>query len=146
MKVFVQSHTGIPLMPTTSRRARLWLKAKRARVVRREPFTIRLRFETSAYTQPVTIGVDMGSQTVGLAATANKEVVFQAEMHLRTDISGRLTRRRQYRHARRSRKTRYRAARLAQSSQEGRLACALASLEGRGHHQSGPFSCQPCAR
>jgi 5-methylcytosine-specific restriction endonuclease McrA len=111
MKVFVQSHIGKPLMPTTSRRARLWLKAKRARVVRREPFTIRLRFETSAYTQPVTIGVDMGSQTVGLAATANKEVVFQAEMHLRTDISGRLTRRRQYRHARRSRKTRYRAAR-----------------------------------
>jgi hypothetical protein len=78
MKVFVQSHTGKQLMPTTPRRARLWLKAKRAWVVRREPFTIQLCFETSAYTQPVTIGVDTGSQTVGLAATANREAVFQA--------------------------------------------------------------------
>jgi hypothetical protein len=113
MKVFVQSHSGKPMMPTTPRRARLWLTAKRARVVTREPFTIQLRFETSAYTQPVTIGVDTGSQTVGLAATANREVVFQAEMHLRTDISGKLTQRRQYRRTRRSRKTRYRAARWA---------------------------------
>ena len=111
MKVFVQSHTGKPLMPTTPRRARLWLKAKRAWVVRREPFTIQLCFETSANTQPVTIGVDTGSQTVGLAATANREVVFQAEIHLRTDISWKLIQRRQYRRTRRSRKTRYRAAR-----------------------------------
>lgn len=113
MKVFVLSHTGKPLMPTTPRRARLWLTAKRARVVRREPFTIQLRFATGAYTQPATVGVDTGSQTVGLAATANREVVFQAEMHLRTDVSLRLTQRRQYRQARRSRKTRYRAARWA---------------------------------
>lgn len=111
MKVFVQAPTGKPLMPTTPRRARLWLKAKRAWVVCREPFTIQLRFETSAYTQPVTIGVDTGSQTVGLAATANREVVFQAEMRLRSDISGKLTQRRQYRRTRRSRKTRYRGPR-----------------------------------
>jgi 5-methylcytosine-specific restriction endonuclease McrA len=113
MKVFVQSHTGRPLMPTTPRRARLWLEAKRARVVSREPFTIQLRFETTAYTQPVTVGVDTGSRTVGIAATANQEVVFQAEMHLRTDISGKQIRRRQYRRTRRSRKTRYRASRWA---------------------------------
>jgi len=113
MKVFVLSQTGIPLMPTTPRRARLWLKAKRACVVRREPFTIQLRVETTTYTQPGTVGVDTGSKTVGLAATANREVVFQAEMYLRTDISGKLTQRRQYRHARRSRKTRYRALRWA---------------------------------
>jgi hypothetical protein len=113
MKVFVLSHTGKPLMPTTPRRARLFLQTRRARVVTREPFTIQLRFETTTHTQPVTVGVDTGSQTVGLAATANREVVFQAEMRLRTDISGKLTRRRQYRRTRRSRKTRYRAARWA---------------------------------
>ncbi len=113
MKVFVLSHTGKPLMPTTPRRARLWLTAKRARVVRREPFTIQLRFETTTYTQPASVGVDTGSQTVGIAATANREVIFQAEMHLRTDVSRKLTQRRQYRRARRSRKTRYRAARWA---------------------------------
>ena len=113
MKVFVLSHLGKPLMPTTPRRARILLTTRRARVVTREPFTIQLRFETTTHTQPVTVGVDTGSQTLGLAATANKEVLFQAEVLLRTDISGKLTRRRQYRRARRSRKTRYRAARWA---------------------------------
>ncbi len=38
---------------------------------------------------------------------------MQAEIHLRTDIRGKLTRRRAYRRTRRSRKTRYRAARWA---------------------------------
>ena len=113
MKVFVLSHTGTPLMPTTPRRARIFLSTRRACVVTREPFTIQLCFETTTYTQPVTVGVDTGSQTVGIAATANREVIFQAEMRLRTDISGKLMQRRQYRHARRSRKTRYRAARWA---------------------------------
>src|SRR6266566_5371949 len=78
-----------------------------------EPFTIQLCFETTTYTQPITVGVDTGSHTVGIAATANREVVFQAEMRLCTDISGKLTQRRQYRRTRRARKTRYRAARWA---------------------------------
>jgi hypothetical protein len=113
MRVFVLAHSGNPLMPTTPRRARIFLNTRRARVVSREPFTIQLRFATTTHTQPVTVGVDTGSQTVGIAATANREVVFQAEMRLRTDISGKLMQRRQYRRARRSRKTRYRAARWA---------------------------------
>ncbi|MGZ3645993.1 MAG: RNA-guided endonuclease IscB [Ktedonobacteraceae bacterium] len=100
-------------MPTTPRRARLWLKARRARVVRRDPFTIQLRFETTSYTQPATVGVDTGSQAVGLAALANGEVLVQAEVHLRTDISEKLAQRRTYRRARRSRKTRYRPAKWA---------------------------------
>ena len=108
MRVFVLSHSGKPLMPTTPRRARIFLKTRRARVVTCEPFTIQLRFETTTHTQPVTVGVDTGSQTVGIAATANMEVVLQVEIRLRTDISGKLIRRRQYRRTRRSRKTRYR--------------------------------------
>ena len=113
MKVFVLSKEHKPLMPTTPRRARLWLKAKRARVVCREPFTIQLRFETTAYAQPVTVGVDMGSQTVGVAAISLGEVAYQAEVALRTDIASKLAQRRAYRRNRRSRKTRYRAVRFA---------------------------------
>ena len=113
MRVFVLSREGYPLMPTTPRRARLWLKARRARVVRRDPFTIQLRFETTSYMQPVTVGVDTGSKAVGLAALANGEVLLQAEVQLRTDISEKLAQRRTYRRARRSRKTRYRPARWA---------------------------------
>jgi 5-methylcytosine-specific restriction endonuclease McrA len=111
MRVFVLSKEGIPLMPTTPRRARLWLKARRAKVVRHEPFTIQLRFETTSYTQSVTIGVDTGSKTVGIAAIANGETLLQAEVQLRTNISEKLTRRRTYRRTRRSRRTRYRAPR-----------------------------------
>ena len=113
MRVFVISREGIPLMPTTPRRARLWLKAKRAKVVRHEPFTLQLCFETTSYTQSVTVGVDTGSKAVGIAATVNGETLLQAEVHLRTDISKKLTRRRTYRRTRRSRKTRYRAPRYA---------------------------------
>jgi hypothetical protein len=113
MKVFVLSQEGKPLMPTTPRRARVWLEAKRARVVRREPFTIRLRFATREHMQPARVGVDTGSKEVGIAAIANGEVVFQAEVLLRDDISEKMTQRRRFRRNRRARKTRYRQARAA---------------------------------
>jgi hypothetical protein len=100
-------------MPTTPRRARLWLKQKHARVVRREPFTIQLRFLTTTYTQAATVGVDTGSKVVAIAATTNGEVVFQAEVHLRNDIRQKMRQRRQFRRTRRSRKTRYRPKRFA---------------------------------
>lgn len=113
MKVFVLSQEGKPLMPTTPRRAKLWLKARQARVVRQEPFTIRLRFATREYVQEVVVGVDTGSKVVGIAATANGAVVLQSEVHLRDDITEKMTRRRLYRRQRRARKTRYRVARYA---------------------------------
>jgi 5-methylcytosine-specific restriction endonuclease McrA len=111
MKVFVLSQEGKPLMPTTPRRARVWLKAKRARVVRLDPFTIRLRFATQEHVQKAMVGVDTGSKVVGIAATTNGAVVLQAEVHLRDGITEKMTRRRQYRRNRRARKTRYRQAR-----------------------------------
>lgn len=74
---------------------------------------IQLCFETTTYTQPVTVRVDTGAQTIGVAATANGEVVLQAEVHLRTDVKQKLDQRRMYRRNRRSRKTRYRPARFA---------------------------------
>ena len=88
-------------MPTTPRRARVWLEAKRARVVRRDPFTIRLRFATKAHVQPARVGVDTGSKDVGIAAITNGTVVFQAEVHLRDDITEKLRQRRRYRRNRR---------------------------------------------
>lgn len=100
-------------MPTTPSRARRWLKEKRARVVRKEPFTIRLRFATHEHIQPIKVGVDTGSKVVGIAAITNGEVVFQAEVHLRDDIAEKMLQRRRYRRNRRSRKTRYRPARYA---------------------------------
>lgn len=111
MKVFVLSKEGKPLMPTTPRRARVWLEAKRARVVRQDPFTIRLRFATHQHVQSAKVGVDTGSKEVGTAAIANGEVVFLAEVHLRDDITEKMTQRRTFRRNRRTRKTRYREVR-----------------------------------
>ncbi len=111
---YVLSRTGKPLMPTKNRnKVWYWLRKGLARMVSREPFTVQLRFETTGYTQPVTFGVDTGSRTVGIAATTNGAVVYQAEVHLRTNITSNMMRRRQYRRARRSRNTRYRQARFA---------------------------------
>jgi 5-methylcytosine-specific restriction endonuclease McrA len=110
--IYVVAASGTPLMPTKNqKKVWYWLRKGLAEVVSREPLTIRLRFETTEYTQPVTLGIDTGSQTVGIAATSNSEVVYQAEMHLRDDITSKVTQRRQYRRTRRSRKTRYRPAR-----------------------------------
>lgn len=112
--IYVLAASGKPLMPTKRRnKVWYWLRKGLAKVVSREPFTIQLGFETPAYTQPVTVGVDTGSQTVGIAATSNGEVVYQAEVHLRDDITAKMTQRRQYRRNRRSRKTRYRPVRFA---------------------------------
>ena len=80
--------------------------------MRRDPFTIRLRFATRAHAQSARVGVDTGSKEVGLAAIANGEVAFQAEVHLRDDISEKMTQRREFRRNRRARKTRYRQARF----------------------------------
>jgi 5-methylcytosine-specific restriction endonuclease McrA len=107
--IYVQNNQGEPLMPTKRHnKVWYWLRKGLAHVVRREPFTIRLHFATTRYVQPATVGVDTGSKVVGLAATTNGEVVLQAEIHLRDDITDKLTQRRTFRRNRRSRKTRYR--------------------------------------
>ena len=112
--IYVQNSEGQPLMPTRRHnKVWYWLRTGRAHLVRRQPFTIQLRLATTNYTQPATVGVDTGSQTVGIAAITNGEVICQAEVHLRTDIKEKLDRRRQYRQNRRGRKTRYRSARFA---------------------------------
>ncbi len=83
-----------------------------AGVVRREPFTIRLLYETTDFTQPITLGVDAGTAHVGLSATTESKELFAAEVTLRTDIVKLLSQRREARHTRRSRKTRYRKPRF----------------------------------
>lgn len=110
--IYVLAASGKPLMPTRRRnKVWYWLRKGFAQLVSREPFTIQLCFETTDYTQAVTVGVDTGSKTVGLAATANGEALYQGEIHLRTDITEKLIQRRRSRRNRRSRKTRYRVSR-----------------------------------
>lgn len=110
--VYVLSHTGPALMPTQRHgKVRRLLRDGLAHVVTRTPFTIQLDYESTEFTQPVTLGVDAGSTHVGLSATTDTKELFSAEVMLRTDIVKLLSQRREARRNRRSR-LRYRAPRF----------------------------------
>ncbi|MBS3949581.1 MAG: HNH endonuclease [Peptococcaceae bacterium] len=122
MFVYVINKHGRPLMPTNPRKARMLLKQGKAKVVKRTPFTIQLIYGSSGYTQPVTLGVDAGSKTIGISATTEQEVLFEAEVVPRKDIVDLLATRWQLRRSRRNRKTRYRQPRfLNRKKREGWL-------------------------
>src|SRR6266851_2329459 len=123
MFVYVLNCHGKPFMPCQPRKARLLLKARKAKVVKMVPFTIQLRYGSSGYKQEVSLGVDAGTRHIGVSATTEKAVLFEAEVQPRTDIQALLATRRQFRRARRSRKTRYRKCRfLNRKKRSGRLA------------------------
>ena len=73
---------GKPLMPCSPAKARHMLKAGKAFVVRRTPFTIKLTIATGETKQDVTLGVDAGARHVGISATTEKEEVFASEAAL----------------------------------------------------------------
>lgn len=110
--VFVQNTHGEPLMPCSPRKARLLLKAGKARVVMRTPFTIRLLYGSAGYKQPVTLGVDAGSRHVGMSASIGRHELYAAEMQPRNDVVDLLSTRREHRRSNRYRKTRYRGPRF----------------------------------
>ncbi|MDD4249370.1 MAG: RRXRR domain-containing protein, partial [Methanosarcina sp.] len=87
MLVFVINQNKKPLMPCKPSKARKLLQAGKAKVVRNTPFTIKLLFGSSGYTQPVTAGMDTGSKVVGCAAIANGKVLYQSEIYLRENVS-----------------------------------------------------------
>lgn len=100
-------------MPTDNHaKVRILLKANKAKVVNRCPFTIQLLYESTTHTQPVSLGIDAGSKTIGVSATTKNKVLYEAEVTLRNDIVDLISTRRQNRRARRNRKIRYRQARF----------------------------------
>lgn len=112
--VYVLNHDGTPLMPCVPTIARLLLKENKARVVRRTPFTIKLKDRPATeHVRPLTMGIDAGSVIVGVGvADGEGSVYYASELELRNDITGKMKRRRQYRRSRRTRKCRYRKCRF----------------------------------
>jgi hypothetical protein len=90
--VFVLSHDGQPLDPTIPARARKLLKAGRAAIWRRFPFTIRLRQHTGAesVTHNHRAKLDPGSQTTGIAIVqeATGRIVWAAELSIAGKLFG----------------------------------------------------------
>ena len=110
--VYVINIDGIPLMPCANVIARLLLKEGKAKVIKKTPFTIKLLYQTTSYTQELTLGIDTGSSKIGSAVVnGNNEVVYLSEVEIRNDITDKMKQRSKYRRNRRNRKTRYRKAR-----------------------------------
>ena len=85
--VYVLNKDGQPLMPTENHaKVRVFLKNRKAKVVKRCPFTVQLLYDTTDYTQPVSLGVDAGSKHIGLSAVTDNKVLFESETELRNDI------------------------------------------------------------
>ena len=89
MKVLVIGMNGLGLMPTTPRKARILLKEKKATVVRKVPFTIKLLYKTGCATQAKGLGVDTGSQHIGIGVITEKKVLTKAEHTLRSTMEKR---------------------------------------------------------
>lgn len=92
-------------------KVRRMLKNSLAHVVRRIPFTIQLDYETTDFTQPVTLGIDAGSKHIGVSATTKDKELYAADVELRNDIVEKLSTRREQRRTRRNR-LRYRKPRF----------------------------------
>jgi hypothetical protein len=74
-------------MPTNRHgKVRHLLKDKKAKIVKRNPFTIKLLYKSTKFKQKVTLGVDSGSKVIGLSATTKKKEIFASEVNLRNDI------------------------------------------------------------
>src|SRR5579864_3968842 len=86
MFVYVLNGHGEPLMPCQPRKARVLLKEGKAKVVKMVPFTIQLLYGSSGYKQEVSLGVDAGPHHIGVSATTEQQVLFEAEVLPRTDI------------------------------------------------------------
>ena len=104
-----------PLMPTTPRKARILLRDKKATIVKKVPFTIKLNYKTGSATQKGYLGVDTGSQHIGISvvrenAEGNYTVLSKTEYSLRTTMNKRklIESRKTLRRGRRFRNTPYR--------------------------------------
>lgn len=125
--VFVIDTNKKPLTPCRPITARKLLSAGKAAVFRRFPFVIILKKEVTQTPLPVTLKLDPGSQTTGIALLQGNKVIWAAELtHRGQAIKTSLESRRSIRSNRRSRHTRYRQPRfLNRTRPKGWLAPSL---------------------
>lgn len=129
--VYVINKQGQALMPTERfGKVRRLLKNGLAHVVCRIPFTIQLDYDTTDYTQPISLGVDAGSKHIGISATTSEKELYAADVELRNDIVDKLSTRREQRRTRRSR-LRYRKARFNNRISSKRKGWLAPSVENK---------------
>src|SRR3989338_3411622 len=102
LRIPVLNMRGKPLMPTTPRKARHLLKQGKAKVVKRKPFVIQLKYPTGETKQEIILGIDSGYSKVGFSAVTENQELMSGELVLRKNISKLIEQRKAYRRTRRS--------------------------------------------
>lgn len=111
--IYVRSKDGKALMPSErGGRIGYLLRHGKAHVVSRVPFVVQLNYESTTYTQDVSLGIDAGSKHIGVSASSERKELLAAQVELRSDVVNLLSTRRELRRTRRNRKTRYREQRF----------------------------------
>ena len=64
MLVYILNNQGKPLMPCKPQKVRKLLKQNKAKIVKKQPFTIQLLYSSSGYKQTINLGVDAGSKVI----------------------------------------------------------------------------------
>lgn len=125
--IYVRSKDGKALMPSErGGRIGYLLRHGKAHVVSRVPFIVQLDYESTIYTQEVSLGIDAGSKHIGVSASSEKRELLAAQVELRSDVVNLLSTRRELRRARRNRKTRYRKVRFdTRKKKDGWLAPSI---------------------
>ena len=85
-QVYVISENNEPLMPTKRfGNVRRMLKEKRAKVVQTKPFTIKLLFETTNYTEDLVLGIDTGRTNISITVSNKNtgEALYSSELETR---------------------------------------------------------------
>lgn len=110
--VYVLNMRGQPLMPTKAAKAKHLLKMGKAKVVKRTPFTIQLKYATGETKQEIVLGIDSAFKRIGYSARTRTAELISGEVILRTDIPEKLKEKTMYRRGRRNRNTQYREPRF----------------------------------
>ena len=85
--VYVLDQNGQPLMPTSRHgKVRRMLQSGQAKVVNRCPFTIQLTYESGHQIREISLGIDAGSKHIGVSATTQARVLYEADVELRNDM------------------------------------------------------------
>src|SRR6266568_6406315 len=121
--VYVINQNEQPLMPCKPAKARKLLRDRRAKVIGRCPFTIKLLWDCEEHVQEVTLGIDKGSHVTGFCCVGKGKILLSGAISHRLDVKEKMDGRRINRRKRRNRKW-YRAARFLNrrsSKRSGRL-------------------------
>ena len=125
--IYVISKEGKPLMPTKrGGKVRHLLKDGKAAIVRYEPFTIQLLYETPEYTQKIILGVDPGTKNLAFTAiTENGKILYQGEVTLRTDIKENITKKKNFKKSKKTEENTIQKSKVSQPQKACRLASSF---------------------